>query len=178
MKEYTKTKGIALFHADIDAGVSLEPYSYLSPERTKYVQDFHRSIPFYRPTPLVSLSSLAEKLGVRGIYVKDESKRFAEFGLNAFKGLGGIFAVGQVICRELGLDPETTTFEKLTSGEVRQKSKNMVFVTTTDGNHGRGVAWAAHQYGCKSYVYMPKGSAKSRVEAIKRVGAEDCIVTD
>lgn len=178
MKEYEKTLGISLIQQNTDKGVSIEPYSYLAPENVGFVQKFHRSIPFYKPTPLVSLSALSEKLGVKGIYVKDESKRFAEFGLNAFKGMGGIFAVGQVICRELGLDPKTTTFEQLTSPEVREKSRDMVFITTTDGNHGRGVAWAASQYGCKSYVYMPKGSAKSRVEAIKRVGAEECIVTE
>lgn len=178
MREYEKKAGISLICVDVDKNPPLTPYDYLSPENTAYVARFHKSIPFYAPTPLVGLKALSEKLGVKGIYVKDESQRFAEFGLNAFKGMGGIFAVGQVICRELGLDPETTTFEQLTSDAVRSRSKDMVFITTTDGNHGRGVAWAASQYGCKSYVYMPKGSAQSRVQAIKRVGAEDCIVTE
>jgi len=177
-KEFNKTLGISLLQVELDKDISLEPYSDLAPENVAFVERFHKSIPFYRPTPLVSLENLSKKLGVGGIYVKNESKRFEEFGLNAFKGMGGIFAVGQVICRQLGLDPETTTYEMLNSPEVREKTKDMVFITTTDGNHGRGVAWAAHQYGCKSYVYMPKGSAKSRVEAIKRVGAEDCIVTE
>lgn len=31
----------------------------------------------------------------------------------------------------------------------------MVFVTTTDGNHGRGVAWAARKLGCEAHVYLP-----------------------
>lgn len=178
MKIYEKTDGIKLLTNDIPEDVSLAPYGYLSPENTVFVAAFHKSMPFYEPTPLVSLSALAKNLGVKGIYVKDESKRFASFGLGAFKGMGGIFAVGQVICRHIGFDPQKADFELLTSPEVREKTKDMVFITTTDGNHGRGVAWAAHQYGCKSYVYMPKGSAPSRVEAIKRVGAKECIVTE
>ena len=177
IKEY-KTPGISLLKNDIDNKISLEPYSWLWPEDVEYVYDFHKSLPFYSPTPLVSLKGLARRLGVKAIYVKDESKRFEEFGLNAFKGMGGIFAVGQVICRKLGIDPQKASYELLTSPEIREKTKDMVFITTTDGNHGRGVAWAAHMYGCRSYVYMPKGSAKSRVEAIKRVGAEECTVTD
>lgn len=178
MKKIEKTDGVALICADIDREASIAPYDYLSPEKAAYVGRFHRSLPFYAPTPLVALDDLSKKVGLGGIYVKDESKRFAEFGLNAFKGLGGIFAVGQVICRQLGLDPENTTFGQLTSPEIREKTKDMVFATTTDGNHGRGVAWAAHQYGCRSYVFMPKGSAPARVAAIKRVGAEECTVTD
>ena len=51
---------------------------------------FHKSLPEYRETPLISLSHLSGELGVGGIYVKDESWRF---GLNAFKGLGGAYAM-------------------------------------------------------------------------------------
>lgn len=53
----------------------------------------------------------------------------------------------------------------------------MTFATTTDGNHGRGVAWAAQQLGQNAVIYMPKGSARERVDHIRNLGAE-CIVTD
>ena len=33
------------------------------------------------------------------------------------------------------------------------------FVTATDGNHGRGVAWAAQHLGQKAVIYMPKAPA-------------------
>ena len=46
---------------------------------------FHQTIPGYKATPLISLSNLAKKLGVKDILVKDESKRF---NLNAYKFLG------------------------------------------------------------------------------------------
>ena len=45
-------------------------------------------------------------------------------------------------------------------------------MTATDGNHGRGVAWTAHELGLKAAVYMPKGSAPERLENIRRLGAE------
>ena len=37
------------------------------------VRAFHRTLPGYAPTPLVPLPALAQTLGVKGIYLKDES---------------------------------------------------------------------------------------------------------
>ena len=54
-------------------------------------------------------------------------KRFEEFGLNAFKGMGGIFAVGQVICRKLGIDPQKASYELLTSPGNTGKDKGHGF---------------------------------------------------
>ena len=79
---------------------------FLSPEATANVRRIHRGLDCYQPTPLVRLDGMAKALGVKAVFVKDESHRF---GLKAFKGLGGIYALTCVVCRELGLDPETTT---------------------------------------------------------------------
>lgn len=149
--------------------------AFLGEAAVSHIRRFHETVPGYRATPLARLDALAAKLGVKHIYVKDESKRF---GLNAFKGLGGIYAVTRVLCQELNLDINQVTFEALKTPEIKKKIKDTVFITATDGNHGRGVAWAASQYGCKSYIYMTKGTAQSRVDAIKAAGAEDVIVTD
>lgn len=138
------------------------------------VRRFHSSINEYRATPLVCLDELAKTLGVSKIYVKDESHRF---GLNAFKGLGGTFAIAKLLCKKLGVDINDITFEYFKAKEVKEKIKEMVFITATDGNHGRGVAWAATQLGCKSVVYMPRGAAQRRVDAIREAGAE-VFVTD
>lgn len=46
---------------------------------------FHQSFPQYSQTPLAELGGHAKELGLKGLYVKDESYRF---GLNAFKVLG------------------------------------------------------------------------------------------
>ena len=53
---------------------------------------FHQSFPQYSVTPLTKLEKMAEYLGLKEIYVKDESYRF---GLNAFKVLGGSFAMAR-----------------------------------------------------------------------------------
>jgi len=52
------------------------------------------------------------------------------------------------------------------------KIKNITFVTATDGNHGRGVAWAANKLGQNSVVFMPKGSSVTRLDNIKAEGAQ------
>lgn len=95
-------------------------------------------------------------MGVGEIFVKDESYRF---GLNAFKVLGGSFAIGQYIAQRLGRDLAELPYSVMTSPEVKRELGELTFVTATDGNHGRGVAWTANQLGQKSVVYMPKGSA-------------------
>ncbi|QOX64761.1 diaminopropionate ammonia-lyase [Anoxybacterium hadale] len=148
---------------------------FLSEANVSHIRRFHETVPDYRSTPLVCLDALASHLGVGKIYIKDESKRF---GLNAFKSLGGLYAVTRVICRELDLDIKQVTFPQLQTPDVKQKISNMVFITATDGNHGRGIAWAASRYGCKSYIYMTKGTAQSRVDAVYAAGAEEVIVTE
>ncbi|MFZ7127375.1 MAG: diaminopropionate ammonia-lyase [Desulfobacterales bacterium] len=138
----------------------------LKPENVRAVLRFHRSVPGYRATPLHCLPELAARLGLRNIYVKDESPRF---GLKAFKALGATWALARILCEKLGLEPSDVDFLDLKQAAVRLE--DMVFVTATDGNHGRGLAWAASLLGCRSVVYMPAGSARSRVTAIEQEGA-------
>lgn len=141
-------------------------------EIAQSVLKFHSTIPNYSQTPLISLPNLAKILGVEKIWVKDESHRF---GLNAFKGLGGSYAIAQAIAERLGRPLEGVSFADLSSQATREKIGTLTFVTATDGNHGRGVAWAAQQLGHKSVVYMPKGTALERLENIQKLGAEATI---
>ena len=117
------------------------------PAVAEEVRAFHRSLPGYAPTPLVELRALAARLGLGALYVKDESQRF---GLNAFKGLGGSWCLHRYLAEHPG---------------------KHTFVTATDGNHGRGIAWSAARLGMDSVVYMPKGSASERLENIRALGA-------
>lgn len=142
--------------------------TFLNEEIAREVHDYHKSFPMYEETPFLDLKNLAEKAGVKNILVKDESYRF---GLNAFKVLGGSYAIGKVIAEKLDMDIKDLTFEKLTSKEVKDKLGHVTFITATDGNHGRGVAWAAKQLRQKSIVYMPRGSAEERVKNIEKEGA-------
>ncbi len=147
---------------------------FLSLREAEKVLRFHQTIDSYSATPLVTLEDLASRLGVGGIYIKDESKRF---GLNAFKALGGSFAMAKVICKKLGLSDDYLDFGYLSSPEVRARVGEITFVTATDGNHGRGVAWSARKLGQRAVVYLPKDTARARVDAILETGSE-AVVTD
>ncbi|MDR2487648.1 MAG: diaminopropionate ammonia-lyase, partial [Clostridiales Family XIII bacterium] len=93
----------------------------------------------------------------------------------AFKVLGGSFAIGNYLAKRLGVDISELPFDKLVSDEICEKLGDVTFVTATDGNHGRGVAWTANQLRKKSVVYMPKGSSLERLENIRKEGAEASI---
>jgi diaminopropionate ammonia-lyase len=133
---------------------------------------FHRSFPQYAETPLTPLCNLAARLGVKAFFVKDESYRF---GLNAFKVLGGSYAIARFIAQRLGVDIGTLDYAALTSDETKKKLGDITFYTATDGNHGRGVAWAANRLRQKSVVLMPKGSSAARLANIRKEGAEASI---
>ncbi|SFD30546.1 diaminopropionate ammonia-lyase [Clostridium uliginosum] len=145
---------------------------FLSKEEISKARDFHKSFPQYKETPLVNLENLSKDIGLGGIYIKDESYRF---GLNAFKVLGGSFAMAKYMAQKLNKDISELPYEKLISSELREELGEVTFVTATDGNHGRGVAWTANKLKQKSVVYMPKGSSKTRLENIRKEGAEASI---
>ena len=141
----------------------------MSIENIKQAREFHKSFPQYSITPLAKLDGMAEGLGLGGLFVKDESYRF---GLNAFKVLGGSFAMARYIASEMGRDVSEMTYDYLTSEKFREEFGQATFFTATDGNHGRGVAWAANKLGQKAVVHMPKGSTKTRFDNIAKEGAK------
>jgi len=139
----------------------------------KKVKRFHESFSQYSVTPLAALDSLANDLGVGGIYIKDESYRF---GLNSFKALGSTFALASFIADTVGRPVWELDYNALTSPEVKSELGEFTFFAATDGNHGRAVAWAARQIGQKSVIYMPKGCPQIRLENIRREGAQADII--
>lgn len=151
----------------------------MSEENVKKANEFHKSFPQYSVTPLQKLSALASYLGVKNIYCKDESYRF---GLNAFKVLGGSYAMGRYIAQELDRDISELPYSVLSSDKLREEFGQATFFTATDGNHGRGVAWAANRLGQKAVVRMPKGTTKTRFDNIAKEGAtvtiEECNYDD
>lgn len=152
---HEQINAVHLGEADRKKGTSLEAFGVNS---AKKAYEFHRSFPEYKQTPLVELKDLVNYLGVKSVWVKDESYRF---NLNAFKVLGGSYCIGKYIESRFAMED---------LGDV-------TFVTATDGNHGRGIAWAVNRMGYKSVVYMPKGSAAERLSNIKSLGAE-AFITD
>lgn len=155
--------------------------SVMALEEVEKARAFHRTIPGYARTPLADLKHMARRLGVGSICVKDESYRF---GLNAFKVLGGSFAMAKYIAKATGRSISKLDFETLTSEKLRQEFGQATFFTATDGNHGRGVAWAANRLGQKAVVFMPKGSTQNRLDhilaenasaTIEEVNYDECV---
>jgi len=147
-----------------------QPSKLFTQKIAEQAKSFHQKIEGYTPTPLISLEELAKSLGLKNILVKDESHRF---GLNAFKVLGGSYALGQLLADKLNIPISEIDLKTVAS----KFDSPMVFTTATAGNHGTGVAWAAREMGQKAVVYMPKGAAQASVDRIRSLGAE-CIVTD
>ncbi|HIV99414.1 MAG TPA: diaminopropionate ammonia-lyase [Candidatus Ornithospirochaeta avicola] len=134
---------------------------------------FHRQIPGYKVTPLVSLENLAQMLGLGGIYVKDEQKRLS---LNSFKVMGGSYAVYRLLKKYLKKENEDLSFNYLISDEIHSRIKNITLASATDGNHGKGIAWAAQQLRLRCVIYVHKETSQPRIDAIKRYGAEVIVV--
>ena len=119
---------------------------WIGPPTPAPARDFHRTLPDYRPTPLVEAPALADELGVARVLVKDESHRL---GLAAFKVLGASWACAQVSRDRPGVG----------------------FVTATDGNHGRAVARMAAHFGVPATVFVPRVMTARATEAIESEGA-------
>ena len=92
---------------------------------------------------------MARSLGIADLRIKDETGRF---GLNAFKAAGAMFAVDTLRARG-----------ELAAGET--------LVCASEGNHGRAVARAAREAGCRARVFLADSVAASRVAAIESEGA-------
>jgi diaminopropionate ammonia-lyase len=137
------------------------------------VRNFHRRFPQYKPTPLLSLAHRSRSWGISRVWVKDESLRF---GLKAFKVLGAAYAMATLMAEQFGIQPEALFSGGTTSLHKKSPRSTPTFVTATDGNHGRAVAWAARRLGTRAVVYMPKGSSKARYDAIRSHGAEAIII--
>lgn len=129
------------------------------------IQSFHKQLDEYKITPLVELKHLAKELGLHRIWVKDEAHRF---GLNAYKALGGSYAIACFLQEKYGL--ENLNFDELHASNFSD-SGEITFATMTDGNHGLGVAYIASRLGYEAEIYVPKEMVTARIEAIKKAAA-------
>ncbi len=135
---------------------------------------FHKSIPGFVPTPLREAEEAAKILGVRSVWVKDESTRL---GMPAFKILGASWATYRALMKHLGLpEHKKPTMAKLKKA-VAESGRELALVAATDGNHGRAVARMARDMGLPCTIFVPQGTVKSRIKAIARNGCE-VIVAD
>lgn len=116
-------------------------------------------------TPVYDLPGVARKLGVARFSVKDESERSS---LGSFKALGAPIAlVRQILRLYPDLDPVA-----ILAGGYTELLKSYTVISATDGNHGRGLAAAARDAGCRCVIVLHANVSAEREEAIAELGAE------
>jgi diaminopropionate ammonia-lyase family len=114
------------------------------------LRDFHSNIPGYSSTRLIELPELARELGVKSVFVKDESNRF---GLPSFKILGASWGTLTAIVSLLDL-PQDSGLEHVS----KEANKcNVKLFAATDGNHGRAVARMGRLLSLDTCIYIPSG---------------------
>jgi diaminopropionate ammonia-lyase len=139
---------------------------------TREPLELHRRLPGYRRTPLVAAPILAKQLGMREVWVKDESGRL---GLPSFKILGASWATHRAVAERLGEEPDGwSTVREL--AERVAGLRPMTLSAATDGNHGRAVARMARLLEFQSRIFVPEGTARARIEAIESEGAAVTVV--
>ncbi|MEQ8516252.1 MAG: diaminopropionate ammonia-lyase [Chromatocurvus sp.] len=152
------------------AGGSLLPLSV--DERDLYLDEAGnvsaclRQCPAYCTTPLLEMPATSvAQLGIRTLWVKDESERF---GIDSFKALGGAYAVIRIAAQRIGVD-----LDSLTDLEALKRcGAGLVICAATDGNHGRAVAVGARLIGARCIIFVHEHVAESRRSLLRAAGAE------
>lgn len=116
-------------------------------------------------TPLRELPGLARGLNVARFSVKDESVRSP---LGSFKALGAPIALVRQILR---LHPEFHPADIL-AGRYAAQLADYTVISATDGNHGRGLAAAARDAGCRCVIVLHAHVSAERERAIAAFGAQ------
>ena len=121
-------------------------------------------------TPLHDLPGLASRLSVARFSVKDESVRSP---LASFKALGAPIAlVRQLLRMHAGLDPTA-----ILAGRYRERLAAQTVISATDGNHGRALAAAARDAGCRCVIVLHANVSAEREAAIAAFGAQIIRIT-
>lgn len=130
-----------------------------------FVQKFHQCLPGFALSPLVSLADLAKELGVKNIFVKDESSRI---GLPSFKILGASWGA----FRAIGARANLSLDANLSQIAAAAREEGIKLFAATDGNHGRAVARIASLFGLKAKIFVPNFMKAATRILIASEGAE------
>jgi diaminopropionate ammonia-lyase len=117
------------------------------------------------PTPLVSLPAQAERLGLGGLALKDEGRRSL---LGSFKALGAPVAL---VAEVLRCHPTWDGMSVL-AGRYAEALGGFTVISATDGNHGRSLAAAAQDAGCRCVIVLHAEVSEEREAAIAALGAK------
>ena len=138
---------------------------------TREALEFHRRLPGYEPTPLLSAPRLADRLGVGELLIKCERARL---GLMSFKILGASWASYRAVVEHTGQEHPWATVDELAA--ALSPVRPFALAAATDGNHGRAVARVARLLGFDARIFVPKGTAPARIDAISGEGASVTVV--
>ena len=116
-------------------------------------------------TALHALPDLAQHLNIARLSVKDESGRSP---LGSFKALGAPIALVRQI---LQLHPDFEPAAILT-GRYAEHLADYTVITATDGNHGRSLAAAARDAGCRCVIVLHGNVSEERERAIANYAAQ------
>jgi diaminopropionate ammonia-lyase len=120
-----------------------------------------KACPAYQPSPLSRLEMAGQSL-----WMKDETGRM---GLGAFKALGGVYAVAQLIAARMD---RSLTPEEFVSDAVRSFAAGMTFVCASAGNHGMAVAAGARLFGAHARIHLADTVPEDFASRLRMKGAE------
>jgi threonine dehydratase len=124
---------------------------------------------FARPTPLVHSLLLSRELGCE-LWVKNETVS----PIASFKWRGALTAISAYV------SSQAESRDPLPSDQTRStgmgsldfaRDDTLGVVTSSTGNHGQGVAWAAAQRGVRAHVFLPRGANATKRAKIELLGA-------
>ena len=128
-------------------------------------QAFAEACPRYAPTSMRTM----EHEGT-AILLKNESERF---GLGAFKALGGVYAVGQLIAEAFtSVYKRIPEIDEFMSDEFKALAASQSFVCASAGNHGVAVAAGARLFGSKARIYLSEEVPDDFAGRLCALGAE------
>jgi len=155
-------------HTGIYVNPKARSWQY-APNFDSRIVGLHQRLPGFAPTPLISVDSVARELGVKHVFVKDESIRA---DLPAFKILGASWATYRSVARAVG-SSIGVSLEDLSA--IARKNDIKLFAAT-DGNHGRAVARMAKILGIESDIFVPSNLDQATQDLIASEGTRVVVI--
>lgn len=155
--------------SDVYINPSARTWSHTYEADLTLAQEFHRRLPGYQESPLVPLPNTAAEIGVKAIFVKDESSRL---GLPAFKILGASWGTFRAIATHTGL-PLDADLDKISTAA---RNAGIILFAATEGNHGRAVARMGKILNIPVHIFMSKFADEEAVGKIENEGAKVTVI--
>ncbi len=125
-------------------------------------------------SPLKSLPRLAKRIGVGGIWVKDESARLS---LNSFKVMGGAYAIYRKLLERGGFSEDDLSLRDLLQLDGDHRENWGIPFCHCHGRQPRHRrSWAANKMGFPAVIYVHSLTTKDRIRGIERQGGKVVVV--